>query len=36
VVTWDSEAQDGSSFGIFGRLYGDLIFRDGFDTASTP
>lgn len=32
VVAWESWAQDGDGYGIFGRLLGtDLIFADGFD-----
>jgi len=30
VVAWHSIGQDGSSYGIFGQRFGDLIFRDGF------
>jgi hypothetical protein len=32
VVGWDSHGQDGSSWGVFGQRYGDLIFRDGMET----
>jgi hypothetical protein len=31
VVTWTSIPQDGSDSGVYGQLFGDLIFRDGFD-----
>jgi hypothetical protein len=31
VVTWTSQPQDGSDGGIYGQLFGDLIFRDGFE-----
>jgi hypothetical protein len=31
VVVWQSYGQDGSSEGIFGQRYGDLIFLDGFE-----
>jgi hypothetical protein len=31
VVVWDSRYQDGSSYGVYGQRYGDLIFRDGFE-----
>jgi hypothetical protein len=31
VVVWQSYKQDGSSYGIFGQRYGDLIFKDGVD-----
>ncbi len=30
VVVWESYGQDGSSSGVFGQRYGDLIFKDGF------
>jgi hypothetical protein len=33
VVVWQSNLQDGSDWGVFGRLYGDLVFRDGFESA---
>jgi hypothetical protein len=32
VVVWQSAGQDGDNFGVFGQLYGDLVFRDGFET----
>lgn len=32
VVTWTSIAQDGEHGGIYAQLFGDLIFRDGFDS----
>ena len=32
VVVWASSAQDGSSDGVFGQRYGDLIFEDGFES----
>jgi hypothetical protein len=32
VVVWNSSAQDGSSDGVFGQRYGDLIFEDGFES----
>jgi hypothetical protein len=31
VVAWESDGQDGSFWGVFGRRHGDLIFRDGFE-----
>jgi hypothetical protein len=31
VVVWSSRGQDGSSDGIFGQRFGDLIFRNGFE-----
>jgi len=35
VATWQSAAQDGSGFGIFGqRLSPDLIFKDGFESGT--
>jgi hypothetical protein len=34
VVTWSSSLQDGSDEGVFGQIYGDLIFADGFDGGS--
>jgi hypothetical protein len=34
VVVWGSDGQDGSSFGMFGQRYGDMIFEDGFDSGS--
>jgi hypothetical protein len=31
VVTWNSDLQDGSSYGVFGRRFHlDVIFADGF------
>ena len=30
AVVWTSNGQDGSSYGVFGQRYGDLIFKDGF------
>jgi len=35
VVTWQSEGQDGSNTGIFGRLVTARIFADGFETGDT-
>jgi hypothetical protein len=32
VVVWSSNLQDGSSYGVFGQRYGDLIFEDGFES----
>jgi hypothetical protein len=32
VVAWQSQGQDGSDAGLFGQIYGDLIFRDGFES----
>ena len=32
VVAWDSDPQEGSSLGVFGQRYSDLIFKDGFET----
>ena len=32
VVAWASQGQDGSLYGVFAQRYGDLIFRDGFET----
>jgi hypothetical protein len=32
VVTWQSYLQDGNRWGVFGQRYGDLLFRDGFET----
>ena len=32
VVAWGSQGQDGSLYGVFAQRYGDLIFRDGFET----
>jgi hypothetical protein len=32
VVVWESYAQDGSSYGVFGQRYGDIIFEDGFES----
>ena len=35
VVTYFSEGQDGSDYGVFGQRFGpDLIFRDGFESNS--
>lgn len=34
VVAWHSRYQDGGHYGIFARRYGDLIFQDGFESAS--
>jgi hypothetical protein len=34
VVVWDSVEQDGSDGGVFGQRYGDLIFRDDFESGS--
>ncbi len=31
VVVWQGVAQDGSSYGILGQRFGDLIFKDGFE-----
>src|SRR6185295_4979912 len=31
VVVWGSATQDGSSAGVFGQRYSDLIFKDGFE-----
>jgi hypothetical protein len=31
-VVWNSSTQDGSSDGVFGQRYGDLIFEDGFES----
>jgi hypothetical protein len=31
VAVRQSYGQDGSSYGVFGQRYGDLIFRDGFE-----
>jgi hypothetical protein len=33
VVVWQSNGQDGSTYGIFGQRYGDRIFEDGFESA---
>jgi hypothetical protein len=35
IVAWNSFNQDAHDEGVFGQRYGDLIFRDGFDTGST-
>jgi hypothetical protein len=32
IVVWESDGQDGSSGGIFGQRYGDIIFEDGFES----
>ena len=35
VVVWESNGQDGSSYGVFGQLFApgpDLIFADGFES----
>ena len=32
VVVWRSYGQDGSAHGVFGQRYGDLIFKNGFDS----
>jgi hypothetical protein len=32
VVVWESAYQDGDNRGVIGQLYGDLVFRDGFET----
>jgi hypothetical protein len=34
VVVWNSAGQDGDRDGVFGRLFADLIFRDGFQAGS--
>jgi hypothetical protein len=34
VITWAADVQDGGSYGIFGQRYGDLIFQDGFESAT--
>jgi hypothetical protein len=31
LVVWQSFAQDGSSYGVYGQRLGDLIFADGFE-----
>ncbi len=31
-VAWQSEGQDGDSWGVYGRLLGDLIFDDDFES----
>ncbi len=31
VLAWASALQDGSSFGVFGQRFGDIIFKDGFN-----
>jgi len=31
VVTWTSGLQDGDGDGIFGRVWSDLIFANGFN-----
>jgi hypothetical protein len=35
VVVWQSYLQDGSRWGVFGQRYGDLLFRDDFETGDT-
>ena len=35
VVAWNGNLQDGSSYGVFGQRYGDLIFQDGFESGDT-
>jgi len=35
VVVWQSHAQDGDRWGVFGQRYGDLLFRDDFETGDT-
>ena len=35
VIIWQGNAQDGSGWGVFGQRYGDLLFRDGFETGDT-
>lgn len=36
VVTWESDGQDGSGFGIRARLFsGDFLFRDDFESANS-
>jgi hypothetical protein len=35
VVTWQSYLQDGHRWGVFGQRYGDLVFRDNFETGNT-
>ena len=35
VVTWQSYPPDGSAWGVFGQRYGDLLFRDDFETGDT-
>jgi hypothetical protein len=32
VVIWESDYQDGADLGVFGQLYGDLVFRDGYES----
>jgi hypothetical protein len=34
VVVWQSERQDAGNPGVFGQIYGDLIFRDGFESGA--
>ena len=35
VVAWESYYQDGSGAGVFAQRYGDLVFRDDFETGDT-
>jgi hypothetical protein len=35
VVTWQSTGQDGSQLGVFAQRYGDLIFKDNFESGDT-
>jgi hypothetical protein len=32
VVTWGSKYQDGGLYGVFAQRYGDLVFKDGFES----
>ena len=32
VVSWSSEGQDGSGYGVYAQRYGDLIFQDNFES----
>jgi hypothetical protein len=35
LVVWDSQNQDGSGTGIFGRMTGFFVFADGFEAGDT-
>ena len=35
VVAWQSYGQDGGLHGVFAHRFGDLLFRDGFDSGGT-
>ncbi len=36
VVAWTSFSQDGDGYGVFAQRFGDLIFRDGFESSASP